>query len=110
MPTDDEAVELLNDREFDLYRDNERAAVARGRAKAWAEHRANGPTGKLRELSCGSVGNTALLEGYTRTDKVSSLIAAVSLSEGVQFSSKVERSLIDGSVIGVRVTLVAFTR
>jgi hypothetical protein len=51
-----------------------------------------------------------LLSGYKRTGQISVLTAQISLDEGVQLRSNVERSLVDGSIIGVRVTLVAFTK
>ncbi len=110
IPTDEEALDLLSDTEIHLYK-NERAAIERGRAKARELHRMNGPTGQLRELTAGAVIDSyAILTGYTKSSQVSPMVTAVSLSEGVQFTCSLERSLIDGSTIGVRVTLVAFTR
>lgn len=109
-PTDNEAVDLLDPHEFSRYSNDERGAVRAGRRKAWAEHRAAGPSGRLRELACGDVGATIVLDGYARTGAVSPLIAYVSEAEGVRFTSRIERSLVDGSIIGVRVTLAAFTR
>lgn len=110
IPTDAEAIDILDEAEFNLVRNNERAAIARGRAKAWEMHRATGPSGQLRSLAQGAVGDSVLLEGYTSSKQISQLIASVSVSEGVQFTCKLERSLVDGSPVGVRVTLAAFTR
>ncbi len=109
LPTDEEAMDLLDDEEIHLY-PTERLAIAKGRAKAWAAYRASGPTGQLRELALGSIGDSILLTGYTQSSQIGPLLASVSLSEGVQFRCKLERSLVDDSVAGVRVTLVAFTR
>ncbi len=110
IPTDEEALELLSDAEVLLYT-NERLAIERGRAKARELHRMSGPTGQLRELAAGAVIDAyAILAGYERSSQVSPIVKAVSLSEGVQFRCSLERSLIDGSILGVRVTLVAFTR
>ncbi len=109
IPTDDEALDLLDDEEIHLYRP-ERLAIAKGRAKAWAAYRASGPTGQLRELALGSIDDSIVLTSYTQSSQLGPLLAAVSLSEGVQFRCKLERSLVDGSIIGVRVTLVKFTR
>ena len=100
----------LNDAEFALCGGSEKAAVARGRKKAWIEYRANGPSGRLKELSQGSIGDSHLFTDYKRSSAMSPLIAPVSLSEGAQFSCKLERSLVDNAIVGVRVTLVAFTR
>jgi hypothetical protein len=109
IPPDHVVVDLLTDAEYDNA-PTERARILRGRAKAWELHRANGPSGQLKTLSQGAVGDSILLKGYTRSGQVSSLTAAVSAEEGCQFRCSLERSLVDGSVIGVRVTLVAFTR
>lgn len=109
IPPDHEVVDLLTEAEYDNA-PTERARIERGRAKAWALHRANGPSGRLRDLAQGAVGNSVLLEGYKRSDNVSALVRTVSVDEGVQFRCSLERSLIDGDVVGVRVTLVGFTR
>jgi hypothetical protein len=109
IPPDHIVVDLLTEAEYDNA-PTERARILRGRAKAWELHRANGPSGQLRTLSQGAVGDSILLKGYTRSSQISALTAAVSVDEGVQFSCALERSLIDGSIVGVRVTLVAFTR
>ena len=109
-PSDNEAMELLNDAEFKLCGDNERMAVARGRAKAWAEHCATGPVGRLRDLCQGAVGDSLILDGYTRSGQISAIVKSVSIEEGAHLRCSVERSLVDGEVIGVRVTLAGFTR
>jgi hypothetical protein len=109
IPEDHIAVDLLTEAEYDNA-PTERARIERGRAKAWALRRVNGPTGQLRELALRDIGDSIVLAGYTRSGQISALTAAVSVDEGVQFSCALERSLIDGAVIGVRVTLVAFTR
>jgi len=110
IPSDNDCLDLLTDAEFKLCGGSEKLAIARGRKKAWAEYRANGPIGRLRDLAQGAVGDSHLFTDYTRSSAMSPLIASVSLSDGVQFSCKLERDLIDGKPIGVRVTLVAFTR
>lgn len=107
--TDDECVDLLTDEEFKACL-TEKEAIRRGRKKAVAEARANGPSGLLRELSLGKRGDSVLLKGYTRSSQVGPLTAHISLTEGVRLSCKLERSLVDGAPIGVRVTLVSFTR
>lgn len=109
-PTDGECVDLLTDAEFKLCGDNERAAVVRGRAKAWEAHKAKGPVGRLRALASGAVGDSVLFTEYQRPAQLSATISHVSLYESAHFRCNRERSLVDGSVIGVRVTLVAFTR
>jgi hypothetical protein len=109
IPSDEECVDLLNDAELRLC-NNDLDAIRRGRRKAWENYRASGPTGRLRDMCDGKVGDSILLEGYTRSSQLGPIIAAVSLAEGVQLRCAVERSLVDDSVIGVRVTLAAFTR
>lgn len=109
IPSDSEAIDILTDAES-RFCTTERQAIARGRSKAWAEHCANGPSGQLRTLAQGAVGDSILLRGYTASRQISALTASVSVAEGAQFSCALERSLVDASVIGVRVTLVAFTR
>ncbi len=108
-PSDDDAAEYLTDAELAVCRTPSQV-VARGRAKAWAEYKASGPSARLRNLACGSLGDSVVLEGYRTSNQISSLCAQVSAEEGVQFTTRIERSLVDGSVIGVRVTLAAFTR
>lgn len=110
IPTDNEAVDLLDDREFAAYENDEKGAIRAGRRKAWRLHRATGVMGQLRDLACLQPGASVLLSGYKRTGQMSVLTAQVSLDEGVRLRSNVERSLVDGSIIGVRVTLVAFTK
>lgn len=109
-PTDDEAVDLLDDKEFAAYENDPKGAVRAGRRKAWRQHRATGVMGQLRDLACSDLGASVLLSGYKRTGQISVLTAQISLDEGVQLSSRVERSLVDGSIVGVRVTLAGFTR
>lgn len=109
VPPDDVVMDLLSEFEYDNL-PNDRARLMKGRAKAWALHRASGPTNRLRTLTQGAAGDSTLFTEYTRTGQLSALIAIISIDEGVQFTSRIERSLIDGSVIGVRVTLVGFTR
>lgn len=101
---------MLTDVEFKFCGDSERAAIARGRAKAWEEHRATGPVGRLRSLCQGTVGASIVLEGYTRSGQISAIVKGVSIDEGAHLQCRVERSLLDGEIIGVRVTLVGFTR
>ncbi len=109
IPSDTDCLNLLTEEEYDACL-NERIALQRGRNKAWAAHCAQGPTAKLRDLACGSIGDSILLTEYRRSGQVSALIAPVSLAEGVQFTCTLERSLVTGEIAGVRVTLVAFTR
>jgi hypothetical protein len=109
IPPDHIAVDLLTEQEYDNL-PNEKARVARGRARAWGLRRAHGPTGRLRELAQGTVGDSILFTEYRRSSQLGALIAAVGLDEGAQFRCSLERSLVDDSVIGVRVTLAGFTR
>jgi hypothetical protein len=109
IPQDGECIDLLTDAEYDACR-NETEALRKGRAKAWKLHRETGVTGQLRDLAQGALDDSVLFLGYTRSAQLSSMIAPVAADEGVQFRCSLERSLVDGSVIGVRVTLVAFTR
>lgn len=110
IPTDDECIDILTDAEFKRYENDERGAVRCGRRKAWAEHRATGALAQLRDLALGSVGASTLFPQYSRASQLSVLVAQISLEESVQLSCRLERSLVDGSVIGVRVTLVRYTR
>lgn len=111
MPSDKDAIDSLSEYEFDVIcRGDEMVALKMGRARAWAQRRASGPTGKLKDLACGALGDSVLLEGYISSQQVSALVRNVSLAEGIQFTSRVERSLVNGEIIGVRVTLAAFTR
>lgn len=109
VPPDHVCIDLLTEEEFDRCR-NTAEALAKGRKRAWQNYRATGVTGRLRSLSTCSVGDSVLFEGYTRSAQVSSMLAPVALEEGCQFKCKLEKSLVDGSIIGVRVTLAGFTR
>lgn len=109
IPPDHEVLDLLTDAEYDNA-PTDRARIQRGRAKAWAMHRAKGPTGQLRDLAQGAVGDSVLFREYVRSAQISALTASVGISEGAQFQSRIERSLTDGEVVGVRVTLVGLTR
>ncbi len=63
------------------------------------------PTTKLRAMvSAGIVDASHLFTQYKRSAQMSPIIAAVSAETGARFSSKREHDLIDGSVVGVRVT------
>lgn len=108
--TDGELMDkYLSEREYDRCA-NEQEAIKKARARHRAHERAHGPTGQLRTLVETKLGESALLAGYTSTRQVSALVGSVSLAEGAKFSSRIERSLVDDSIVGVRVTLVAFTR
>lgn len=110
MPPDRDLLDTyLTEREFDACA-SETEALRKARAKYRAAMRERGPTGQLRNLACRSEGDSVVLAGYTSTRQISPMLTAVSLSEGVQFTSRIERSLVDDSITGVRVTLVAFTR
>jgi hypothetical protein len=109
IPTDDECIDLLTDQEHGACR-TEKEAIAKGRAKAWRQYRETGVSGQLRDLAQGAVDDYRVMYGYTSSSQLGPMIAAVSLAEGCQFRCSLERSLVDGSIIGVRVTLVAFTR
>lgn len=102
-------MDLLTEEEFDQCR-NTAEAVRKGRKRAWENYRATGITGQLRDLSMNRIGDSVLFDGYTRSAQLSSMIAPIASDEGCQFRCSVERSLVDGSICGVRVTLVAFTR
>jgi hypothetical protein len=107
-PTDDEAIDSLTKIEFDVAR-TETNCIARGRAKAWKEWReVTGPTARLRSLALSDKpGVSILFTEYKSTPAMGYILARVGGQERVRFSSRVERSLVDGSVIGVRVTLVS---
>jgi hypothetical protein len=63
------------------------------------------PMTKLRALAAAGVVNAShMFTQYKRSAQLSALIAAVSDETGAVFSSKREHDLIDGSVVGVRVT------
>lgn len=62
------------------------------------------PTGQLRALAAREDGDSVVFDQYVRPSQISALIAAVGLELGVQFSCNTERSLVDGKIIGVRVT------
>lgn len=110
MPPDGELVDtFLSEAEYDACSD-EQEAVAKARQRWRVHKRADGPTGRLRRLCGGTAGDSIVFPEYTRTRQLSALLDSVSLSEGVQFSSAIERSLVDGLAVGVRVTLVGFTR
>lgn len=109
VPPDNVLEDLLTEAEYDNA-PNRRAMLKRARARAWAAHRASGPTGRLRELALGALGDSVLFTEYTRSSQLSALMGAMALEESVQFTSRVERSLVDGSIVGVRVMLVGFTR
>lgn len=109
IPPDHVCIDLLTEEEFDRCRDTAEA-LAKGRRRAWQNYRATGVTGQLRDLSSRSVGDSVLFEGYKRSAALSSMIAPVASDEGCQFRCSLERSLIDGSIIGVRVTLAGFTK
>lgn len=107
--TDGECEDLLTPEEYDAL-PNERTRVMRGRARERDIRRTFGPTGRLRDLSQGAVGDSVLFTEYTRTAQLGPMLVNISIAEGCRFTSAVERSLIDGSIVGVRVTLVCFTR
>lgn len=109
IPPDHVCIDLLTEEEYDRCSDDSEA-LARGRRKAWQQHRANGVTGRLRDLAMRSVGDSVLLEGYARSSQIGPMIAAVALAEGCQFTCKLERDLVNGAIVGVRVTLAGFTK
>ncbi len=109
-PTDGELMDkYLSEREYDRCA-NEQEAIKKARARHRAHERAKGPTGQLRALVETRVGESVLLLDYQSTRQLSAILGSVSLVEGVVFSSRVERSLVDDSIVGVRVTLEALTR
>lgn len=78
------------------------ALVAYARRLAVREARlAKGPARVLRGLS---VGASHVFEQYRRTPQISSMIRAVSIDTGAEFTAATERDLINGAPIGVRVT------
>ena len=105
-PSDAECIDLLTQNEFD-HAGTERACIARGRAKAWELHRQNGPSGRIAALTHGAQpGASILLPEYQSTMQIGPIVALVAKRERAKFRTKLERSLIDGSILGVRVTLV----
>jgi hypothetical protein len=81
---------------------------ARGRANAWREHKAKGLAGQLRDLSCGDIGASRLFTDYKSTPAIGPMVHKIARAERVRFTTRIERSLIDGSIAGVRVTLAGF--
>lgn len=106
-PTEDECVDMLDDAEFRLAT-TPRLARLRGRSKAWELHKLNGPLGRLRSLACGDVGDSIVLSEYQAPSQFGPLRATVQREEGVVLKCRTERSLVDGSIVGVRVTLTEF--
>lgn len=107
-PTDDECVELLDDAEFRLAT-TPRLARLRGRSKAWEIHRQTGPYGRICALGeGGALGDYLVLDMYTSSSQITYLVAKAARATRAKFSCKQERSLIDGEIIGVRVTLTEF--
>lgn len=109
VPPDNVLEDLLTEAEYDNA-PNPQVRLKRARSKAWAAYKARGPTGRLRELALGALGDSVLFTEYTRTGQMSALTAIIAIEESAQFSSRLERSLVDGSITGVRVTLVGFTK
>ena len=81
---------------------------ARARSNAWREHKAKGLAGQLRDLSCGDIGASRLFTDYKSTPAIGPMVHKVARAERVRFTTRIERSLIDGSIAGVRVTLAGF--
>ncbi len=109
LPPDHVCVDMLTEEEYDACR-TPAEALRKGRRKARALAASQGTTGRLRELALRSLGDSVLFSDYTSSTQLGPMVASVSLSEGVRFRCSLERSLIDGAVIGVRVTLAAFTK
>ncbi len=80
-----------------------RRANAQGRKNEIAAQRAQGPTAVLRGLQPDA---SHLFTQYTRAAQMSALLASVAAETGARFTSAVERSLVDDSITGVRVTRV----
>jgi hypothetical protein len=106
-PTDDECADMLDPDEF-KFATTPRAARLRGRSKAWAHHRATGPYAQICGLSNGKLGDSIVLTLYTSSSQISYLIAKASREMRAKYSCKQERSLVDGEVYGLRVTLIGF--
>lgn len=107
-PDDNEAIEILSDIEFKIA-GTEANCIARGRSKAWQEWRElTGVSARLRELALSDIGASVLFTEYTSTPAIGPLVLRVARRERVQFKCRAERSLIDGSLTGVRVTLAAY--
>lgn len=66
-----------------------------------------GPMHALRMLAYREPGESVLLTQYVRGSQASPLIREVNIATGAELSTHVERSLVDDSVTGVRITLTA---
>jgi hypothetical protein len=86
---------------------NEAAAARRanvqGRKDEIAAQRAQGPTAVIRGLQPAA---SHLFTQYTRAAQLSAIIASVAAETGARFTSAAEHSLVDDSILGVRVTRV----
>lgn len=65
------------------------------------------PVAALRRLAIAPTGTSQLFTQYKRSAQLSALIQIVRDETGATFSCKRECSLVDGSVIGIRVTRTA---
>ncbi len=107
-PSNNEAIDILDDIEFKIA-GTEAACVARGRRKAWEAHRSHlGVYARLRSLALAGIGASQLFTEYKSTPAMGHMLADIGGQERVRFKSRIERSLVDGEVIGVRVTVVGF--
>lgn len=64
-----------------------------------------GPAHALRVLAYREPGESHLFSQYQRGAQLSSLMLEANIATGAEFSTHVERSLVDDSVTGVRVSL-----
>lgn len=78
--------------------------LARRRAANDAR-RVAGPMHALRALAFLEPGESVLFADYVRGSQASPLIREVNIATGAEMSTHVERSLVDDSIAGVRVTL-----
>ena len=84
--------------------ENERRLAERLAKEAKAQA---APVGALRKLAIAPIGTSQMFAQYKRSSQLSALIQIVRDETGATFSCKREYSLVDGSVIGIRVTRTA---
>lgn len=92
---------------FQEAADARAAANAEYRAKRAAEldaKRARSPTALCESLAPDA---SVLFAQYSMCSQISGILQTISRRSGIRFKSCVERSLVDDSVLGVRVTRVA---
>jgi len=75
------------------------------RARAREEKRGIGPSATLLRLAYCAVGTSHLFTKYRRSTQLSTAIREAWLRTGAEFTTALERDLVTGDIVGVRVTL-----